>query len=352
MCHLKLRKPLSPTLPALTLRSPSAATSKSRGSSTPATDCLSFLASLGKRSPSPDRDEDLLDQDSPPPCKRVTSPFTPEDDSPSSPSCTPDISLRFLEIVRSGDVTALRKILEEENCDVNSIDPRMGNTALHFAVYSYHVPVLIKLLAQPDIDVNARNRLGFTPLLAAIESGYTAVVRLLLRHQPDLALADKQGFTAVHKAVLTGNLEILQLLLDMPDVPLNCASLEQGLTPLHQAAFHGKEEIVRLLAAKNADVNLTSSNGTTPLHMAALKNHAKVVKALLELGAKAEAQDNHDRTALHYACLYGHTETAVLLCAQGSSTTIPDYREQTPLQMAARPGFEDLLRIILPHLKS
>lgn len=352
MCHLKLRKPLSPTLPALTLRSPSAAP-KSRGS-TPATDCLSFLATLGKRPPSPDRDEDLTQDSSPPPCKRVTSPFTPEDGSPSAPasSCSPDITFRLLEAARSGQVTTLRKIMDEEPCDVNGTDPRMGNTALHFAVYSYHVPVLIRLLSHPDIDVNSRNRLGFTPLLAAVECGYTAVVRLLLRHQPDLSSADKQGFTAVHKAVLTGNLEILQLLLDMPDVSLNCSSLEQGLTPLHQAAFHGREDIVRLLVEKGANVNPTSSNGTTPLHMAALKNHAKAVQALLELGAHAEEQDNHDRTALHYACLYGHTETAVLLCAQGSSTTISDYREQTPLQMAARPGFEDLLRVILAHIKS
>lgn len=349
MCHLRLRKPLSPTLPALTLRSPSAASPKCRGSSTPATDCLSFLATLGKRLPSPECDEDL---DSSPPCKRVTSPFTPEDGSPLASPSSRDTAFRFLEAARSGQVAALRKILEEESCDVNCTDPRMGNTALHFAVYSYHVPVLIKLLAHPDTDVNSRNRLGFTPLLAAVECGYTAVVRLLLRRQPDLDLADKQGFTAVHKAVLTGNLEILQMLLATPNVSLDCQSLEQGLTPLHQAAFHGKEYIVRLLVEKGANVNPVSSNGTTPLHMAALKNHAKEVQALLELGAEAEAQDNHDRTALHYACLYGHTEAAVLLCAQGSCTTVTDYREQTPLQMAARPGFEDLLRVILPHLKS
>jgi len=350
MCHLKLRKPLSPTLPALTLRSPSAASPKCRGSSTPATDCLSFLAQLGKRSPSPERDEQL-DEGSPP-LKRVASPLSPDDQSSVRSSGSSESTFRFLEAARSGQLPALKEMLAEETCDINCADSVMGNTALHFAVYSYHVPVLIKLLAHSEIDVNARNRLGLTALMAAVECGHTAVVRLMLRHRPNLKLADKQGFTVTHKAILTGNLEILRLLLDSPDVPLDHASYEQGLTPLHQAAFHGKKDLLRLLLEKGAEPNSVSSNGTTPLHMAALKNHTKAVKALLDSGASAEAQDKHERTPLHYACLYGHTETAILLCAEGCSTSVLDYREQSPLQMAARQGFEDLLRVILPHVKS
>mmetsp|Transcript_12357 Transcript_12357/g.26311 ORF Transcript_12357/g.26311 Transcript_12357/m.26311 type:complete len:348 (-) Transcript_12357:94-1137(-) len=347
MCHLKQPLPQSgfvpPNIPFKNNLDGLSASKKS----TPATDSLALFSSnaLSKRKQNPCS---LIG--SPP--KKIRSPeerqnFIFQCDSPSSSKKEHSL----IDATRSGNLDAIQSLLNSDHCDVNQTDP-LGNTALHFAVFSNQVSIILKLLSSAEINIDSLNRLGMTPLLSAVEYGHSALVRILVSKGADLSIPDSQGFTVLHKAVLTGNMEILRFLLNQPFVPLDIASNEQQLTPLHQAAFHGKTKAIKLLLKANCQVSPLSSHRTTPLHMAALKNHTKAVSLLLASGSSADAQDNHNRTPLHYACMYGHIDTATVLCKGGCSIRLEDFKHQSPLQLSARAGFEGLLPILLSHIES
>lgn len=242
----------------------------------------------------------------------------------------------LIDAARSGDLNKLKQTLSD--CDINSREPILGNSALHYAVVGNHIAIVQQLVQSPDIDIDIENRNGSTPLLSAVDYGHSAIVRILVTANADINFSDMQGFTAIHKAVLTGNLEILKFLLNKDSSSLNSTSTEQQLTPLHQAAFHGKKSAMKILLSNGAFVSPKSSNGTTPLHMAALKNQSKSIKYLIESGADVDMQDNHDRTPLHYSCLFGHLDAASELRKAKASLDKKDFKNQTPLELAARLG--------------
>jgi len=55
--------------------------------------------------------------------------------------------------------------------------------------------------------INARDEGGATPLNAAAENGFEAVITKLLRAQADPNIADDEGLTPLHHALWTGGSE-------------------------------------------------------------------------------------------------------------------------------------------------
>ena len=93
---------------------------------------------------------------------------------------------------------------------------RYGGTALIPACHYGHVETVRLLLTTP-IDVNHRNRLGWSALLEAILLGdggaaHTEIVRLLLAHRADPNLTDAQGVRPLAHAEQRGQREIADLL--------------------------------------------------------------------------------------------------------------------------------------------
>uniref|UniRef100_A0A7S4I253 Uncharacterized protein n=1 Tax=Vannella robusta TaxID=1487602 RepID=A0A7S4I253_9EUKA len=326
MCHLTERLPKPPVL-----LDPNSIRKEEPISVAPATEALSFICAL--------------------PQKRK---FLSNASAPASKLHKPNNEERtILDAARSGNLTALQRIIASDDCDINKPEPVLGNTALHLAVSNNHLPFVQILLQSEAINVDPVNRNGATPLLSAIDHGHSALVRMLISAGANAKQADKQGFTALHKAVLTGNMEILRFLvktLESDSSALNAASAEQRLTPLHQAAFHGKKNAMKVLLCAGAAVSPLSFNGTTPLHMASLKNHPKAMSLLLEHGASPDAQDNHKRTPLHYACLFGHLDAASVLCGAKCNVSVQDFKTKTPLALAACSGLEDLLQLLVSHV--
>ncbi|XP_054717702.1 putative ankyrin repeat protein RF_0381 [Uloborus diversus] len=70
-------------------------------------------------------------------------------------------------------------LLLDVQCDANATDLN-GDTALHIAASKGLVDMVQVLVSHPGIDANIQNIVGSTPLLHAVESGFTQVVELLL----------------------------------------------------------------------------------------------------------------------------------------------------------------------------
>merc|ERR1719430_592905 len=97
----------------------------------------------------------------------------------------------------------------------------MANTLLHTAMYAeigdkdfYFVK---KLLAFPDIDINAKDGKGDSVLMTAVTSGFLEMVQLLLsQREIDLDTRDRRGMTLRNRSKedICGNGKILKCLRD------------------------------------------------------------------------------------------------------------------------------------------
>ena len=161
-------------------------------------------------------------------------------------------------------------------------------------------------------DPNARDVLGWTPLMAAVMAGNAPLAALLVKHGASVDVVDAAGYSLLHRAARTQCLDFL-----LSQVPALCgagvdvnapAPGDHGQTPLLMAVEQNREHAVRRLLELGANPGTANAAGQTPLHVAAANWYGEVAKALLEAGAPVDARrPNDQRTALHITCASGHT---------------------------------------------
>ena len=115
---------------------------------------------------------------------------------------------------------------------------------------------------------------------------------------------DEQGLTWLHYAATTGSTEVVRLLLQQPNIDIDCCSVSNW-TPLWMACAAGHHETVYLLLENNANAKIKSNLGRSCLHY--LRNFepnevGKIAHRLLEAGVSVDAIDISEATPLYYAC--------------------------------------------------
>lgn len=142
----------------------------------------------------------------------------------------------------------------------------------------------VRALVRNDVDVNAVERDGTTPLQWAVYGEDTRILDYLLDAGANADLANREGVTPLALAAETGNEDIAAMLLDA-GANVN-ATMANGETPLMMAARTGDVETIKLLVAKGADINAAENlRGTTALMWAAANRNGAAVKALVDAGA-------------------------------------------------------------------
>ena len=111
------------------------------------------------------------------------------------------------------------------------------NTPLHFAASSENFDFIELLQTDKrnlEVDFNAANILGRTPLHRAAAKGHKEMVHKLLTKGASVNLEDVSRRTALHHAALGGNLSVMKALLEKQANP---AAVDiNGRSPLHIAA--------------------------------------------------------------------------------------------------------------------
>ncbi|KAH0543141.1 hypothetical protein FGG08_002486 [Glutinoglossum americanum] len=172
------------------------------------------------------------------------------------------------------------------------------------------------LLGRPDIDLEAKDRLGRTALhWAAVCRSENLMRRLLLGssgRRADLRVRTPRGKTALHLAAAHGHAGIVGILLEHG---ADCKATSDGeWTALHMAAEKGHTEVVRVLLHSEANINAPTARGTTPLHWASSNGHAEVVRLLLsQPGIKRHLVDKSDYFPLILAGEHGQRDVVELL---------------------------------------
>ena len=189
-----------------------------------------------------------------------------------------------MDRVYKGDVTPFGLSIFKEG------EGAAGFTEL-FLLKGYDPNSIVSKIFERNHQVNV----GITAFLAAIGTGNSSTVELLIRHGADVNLAT-QGWvkrTPLQRAAEIGSREIVELLINYGANVHAPAAARGGGTALQLAAIGGYIPIACMLLDRGADVDAPSSkvNGRTALEGAAENGRLDMVQLLLNKGAGCSGKD-------------------------------------------------------------
>lgn len=146
---------------------------------------------------------------------------------------------------------------------------------------------------------------------AALKGDVVAARRMLDTNPQSINARNKLGKTPLHQSLTGGNDEIITLLIER-GAEVN-AQDNTGLTPLHIAAWWSVTARAKILIDHRADVRVTDKFGDTPLHTAAMQGRGLMAKFLLEQGADIHAKNKDGNEPLDLAKHENQEETIRVL---------------------------------------
>ena len=185
----------------------------------------------------------------------------------------------FFTAIESDDGASITQILDQ-GFDPNTPNSE-GQVALFVALQKESYRAVAALMKSKQIQINASNAAGETPLMmAALKGSLEWTHKLLLRG----AEVNRTGWTALHYAACSGQPNVVSLLLD--NGALINAESPNRTTPLMMAARYGDESTVKLLADRQADGRKTNEQGLDAMHFAQLGGRDFLVKILQDRYAR------------------------------------------------------------------
>jgi uncharacterized protein len=171
------------------------------------------------------------------------------------------------------------KRLLARGLDPNSVDPN-GDPLLFTASRAGYRATIDVLLAA-KANVNAKNRFGDTPIMAAALNGHLEIVKRLRTQGADV---EPRGWTPLIYAATGGHDAVVAYLLDQ-GVNVNAQS-PNGTTALMMAVREGRGSTFDLLMRRGADVQHRNENGVSALDWAKRGNETAMAEKLRKAGAK------------------------------------------------------------------
>ncbi|XP_053718857.1 histone-lysine N-methyltransferase EHMT2 isoform X1 [Synchiropus splendidus] len=141
-----------------------------------------------------------------------------------------------------------------------------GYTGLHHASKQGNLEIVSMLLETGQVDVNAQDSGGWTPIIWAAEHKHVKVIEALLNRGANVTINDKELNVCLHWAAYAGNVDIAEMVLNA-GCSLDCVNMH-GDTPLHIAAREGFLECVTLFLSRGANIDIVNREGETPLTLA------------------------------------------------------------------------------------
>jgi ankyrin repeat protein len=177
---------------------------------------------------------------------------------------------------KEGDVVLVRRLITA-GADVNATTGN-GGTALMFAAIGGDLDTQTALI-EAGADVNAIGGFHWTALMVASVKGHALVARQLLASGADPNLTDVYGWTPLMRAVYEERYEVVQALLQHPEVNLDARN-DQGATALHLAAGKGNEDLAQALLLAGASPLVEDRGGRTPALTALRAGHERLAELL------------------------------------------------------------------------
>jgi ankyrin repeat protein len=145
----------------------------------------------------------------------------------------------------------------------------------------------VKSLIAAGADVNEKSPViggpndGQTPLLVASFSGFTDVVRELLKAGASPLIVDYLlKATPAHKAAFSGHPGPLKLLIEHGVVELNAQGPYNGYTALHDSVWHGHLEAMKVILNAGVRMDLRGMDGNTAHDLAVALGYDELAKLI------------------------------------------------------------------------
>lgn len=197
-----------------------------------------------------------------------------------------DSTLVLLKAVAEKNIKRVEKILASKpNLEITD---NKGRTALMIATYNADGEIA-KMLISAGADVNAQDDLLNSPHLYAGASGDLSILNMSLAHGAKFDIYNRYGGTALIPAAEKRHLEVVKILTEIPDYPIDHIN-KLGWTALLEAIILGatgetQVAIVKVLVDAGANVNIADKDGVTPLQHAKSRGMNKIVKLLMAANA-------------------------------------------------------------------
>ena len=240
---------------------------------------------------------------------------------------------------------------------------RLRATCLHYAAKSGNEQCLQFLLGRPEVNIEAKDNRGRTPLLWASFGAQVFAIDMLRDAGADLHAMDHAGCTAVHRAAnspIAGRRTETISWLQAEGLDVHHKD-NWGWTPVNKAYTCKAYEVARELVRHGCDLTVDGSfaknnkfgegsfekiEGWEPVHVAALQGRTQALEYLVKRGCELDVPDKRGETPLHLAAGNGHLETVKYLLRQGCSISARNNINQTPSMVAKRLGHDNCIEVI------
>ncbi|XP_023209720.1 E3 ubiquitin-protein ligase MIB2-like [Centruroides sculpturatus] len=225
--------------------------------------------------------------------------------------------------------------------------PILGQTVEAYSVnpsamkHQFNVGDKVKVLLDVEkLKVMQEGHGGWNPRMAEVSTCYYFVLYLYLNKLSLMRvvrnnLQDSYGDSALHDAIGKENVEIIDLLINVPEIDFSLKN-KRGFNVLHHAALKGNNFATeRLLAKTRQIVDVKKDDGFAALHLAALNGHYQVAETLLTQGqSEVDIRNNRKQTPLLLAVSQGHCSLIELLVRFGANINAEDEDGDTGMHLA------------------
>ena len=200
------------------------------------------------------------------------------------------------------------------------------------------------LKEKPDIDIEAKDKYGWTALMYAALCGQDSTVKILLDKKANIHAINIKQRTALHIAIMHNKLHVATILLQN-GAPINGLDFQEW-TPAMCASKRGDIEAVSFAITHGA---FLSVNKETLLTIAAEYGHLELVKNLLERKVKPSLglRDIENEMVLFRAAEHKHILLVQFMLDYGVNINAVNEMEQNALIIASSKGHEEIINFLL-----
>lgn len=260
---------------------------------------------------------------------------------------------------RNGMLQAVHELCQWNSEALSHVNYQEQNS-LHIAALAGKTEIVRYLSMHWHINLEAKDRSGFTPLILAAQIGSSEVLKTLLELGADALAQTNSKETALHQACFYDHKKCVKLLLEHEKDLLFISDLSDEMAWDETPKIRKKEadkdasEILKYLLDKGAKITRKSAKGESCLHKICRLGRKNLLEVYINSHPTKSSfleKDQKGNNCLHLACIGGHLIVVQQLLKQNISLKEQNHLKRTALHEAIVNKHWDLCLLLLSRQK-
>lgn len=181
------------------------------------------------------------------------------------------------------------------------VSPSLFAGDIHIAVKKGDLKRVIELLDTNESLLDAREKIGHTPLSLAAAYGQWEIFRYLLEKGADVNNITLTNTTPMHAACFHDKPDMIELLFQYGGAKcLQKKDIFGEYTPMLRAVQCGNNGVISLLFEKGANPEEKTKEGWNALHLASICGHRHLYGLLIDNGVSLDEKDLEGKKPMEY----------------------------------------------------